>query len=110
MFFLKAISYRKQSRYLTGALNKKPWNTFPSLLNIEEDKSFFFSSVSGTPFMSHYTSDSMNKVTIYLSPAYIPFLFCFILFIFNMFIILQHHDIILDFFSYSWNTLVLAAS
>lgn len=58
--------------------------------------------------MPHYISDSVNKVTIYLSAAYIPFLFCIILFIFDMFLILQYHDIILDFFSYSWNTLILA--
>lgn len=82
-------------------------NFLPSLIQ-KKINLFFFSPVSRTPLMPHYISDSVNKVTIYLSAAYIPFLFCIILFIFDMFLILQHHDIILDFFSYSWNTLILA--
>lgn len=76
---------------------------------IQKKTNCFCTSVNQTPLMSHYVSDSRNKVTIRLSAANTLFLFRIMQFIFNMFIFFDTMTLFWEFF-YPWNSLILAAS
>lgn len=63
--------------------SRNPVRNFLPFL-IQKRINHFCSSVNSTPFMSHHTSDSRNKVTICLSAPNTLLLFCMMQFIFNM--------------------------
>lgn len=110
LLFLKVISCTKQARFSSFV-----WcfgqETLQEIFcpSSYRKRHCFCTSVNQTPLMSHYVSDSRNKVTIRLSAANTLFLFRIMQFIFNMFIFFDMMTLFWEFF-YPWNSLILAAS